>query len=98
MDAIRSKIDAIDRQMAALYEQRMALVMNVAEYKYNNNKNIFDSEREAAVVEKNLKFLTDSEFENCYIEFLRFIMDQSKRFQSQWIETQKKNNESHGAE
>ncbi|MGL6292654.1 chorismate mutase, partial [Eubacterium aggregans] len=37
----------------------MALVMNVAEYKYNNNKNIFDSEREAAVVEKNLKFLTD---------------------------------------
>lgn len=44
MDAIRNKIDAIDRQMAALYEQRMTLV-TIAEYKYNNNENIFDSER-----------------------------------------------------
>ncbi|MEG1431766.1 chorismate mutase [Eubacterium sp.] len=98
MDAIRSKIDAIDRQMAALYEQRMALAMDIAEYKYNNNENIFDSKREAAVVEKNLKFLKDSGFENYYIAFLHFIMDQSKEVQSQWIENQKKNNESHGAE
>ena len=85
MDEIRKKIDEIDRQMAVLYEQRLNLAEQVAEYKYINNGKIFDKKREKAVIEKNKKYLKNKNYESRYIEFLHFLMDQSKDLQQEWI-------------
>ena len=40
LSEIRCDIDAIDRQIVSLYEQRMGLAAEVAEYKIANQKNM----------------------------------------------------------
>ena len=41
---IRKDIDKIDEQIVKLYEERMKLTSDVAEYKINTGKQIFDKE------------------------------------------------------
>ena len=43
---IRGKLDTIDRQIVELYEQRMDLCADVAAYKIETGKRVFDKERE----------------------------------------------------
>ena len=55
MDALeqaRAEIDEVDAQLAALFERRMAAVLQVAEYKRAHGLPIFDAAREAAVLER----------------------------------------------
>ena len=47
----RTEIDDIDAQMAALFERRMRAVTDVARYKAQTGKPVFDPEREAAVLD-----------------------------------------------
>ena len=46
LSEIRCDIDALDRQIVSLYEQRMGLAAEVAEYKIANHKNVYDKARE----------------------------------------------------
>lgn len=46
LQAIREDIDEIDRRIVDLFEERMKLCENVAEYKIANNKKVLDKERE----------------------------------------------------
>lgn len=89
LEEIRKEIDGIDEEMARLFEKRMNCVMSVAEYKYKNNEKIFDPEREKKVIENNLKRLKKEEYKNIYEKFLHDLMDHSKAFQKEWIESQK---------
>lgn len=43
---LRDEIDAIDSEMVALYERRMKIAQEVAEYKISVGKPVFDKERE----------------------------------------------------
>ena len=43
---IRNEIDGIDRQIVELFENRMMLTTQVAEYKISTGKAVFDKERE----------------------------------------------------
>ena len=43
---IRDEIDELDSQIVALYEKRMQLTSDVAEYKINTGKQVFDKARE----------------------------------------------------
>ncbi|MDD2414026.1 MAG: chorismate mutase [Eubacteriaceae bacterium] len=92
MDEIRRQIDEIDRQMAALYEQRMMCTLQVAEYKFNHHGKIFDPDREKAVIENNVSRLDHVQFKKQYQAFLQFMMDQSKRLQTEYFEKMKKEN------
>lgn len=49
---IRDKIDGIDSQIVDLYEKRMDLCKQVAEYKIETGKQVFDKEREKQKIEK----------------------------------------------
>jgi len=49
---IRDEIDKIDRSIVELFEQRMSLVNNVAEYKLATGKPVLDREREQIKIEK----------------------------------------------
>ena len=52
LDKARAEIDAVDAQLAALFERRMAAVLAVAEYKKAHGLPIFDAAREAVVLDK----------------------------------------------
>ena len=54
MDALegyRKEIDNIDKEITRLFEERMNVVLKVAEYKKENNLPIFHKGREAVVIE-----------------------------------------------
>ena len=46
LSEIREEIDKIDRQIVALYEARMKLTTEVAEYKISSGKPVLDKIRE----------------------------------------------------
>ena len=45
LSELREQIDAIDRQIVSLYEQRMEICGQVAEYKIETGKKVFDRQR-----------------------------------------------------
>lgn len=86
LDEIRNRIDEIDAQMRVLFEQRMDCIQAVAEYKFNNNGNIFDQSREEKMLEKNLIQLQNKNYTKEYERFLQEILVSSKDYQKDWID------------
>ena len=58
---IRNEIDGIDRQIVELFENRMMLTTQVAEYKISTGKAVFDKEREVSKLDS-VSELAHSEF------------------------------------
>ena len=58
---LRDKIDVIDKQMVELYEQRMDICEQVAQYKIETGKKVFDRVREEEKIRK-VKSYTNDEF------------------------------------
>lgn len=82
---LRDEIDVIDRQMVDLFEQRMELCQQVAEYKINTGKKVFDRSRETAKLDT-LKWLTHNEFNRHGVEELfQQIMAMSRKLQYQLL-------------
>ena len=49
---LRKQIDDIDERIVELYEQRMEVCKQVAEYKIETGKKVFDRQREAEKLAK----------------------------------------------
>ena len=49
---LRDRIDDIDKQIVGLYEKRMEVCKEVAEFKIETGKKVFDKVREAEKIEK----------------------------------------------
>lgn len=78
---LREKIDNIDAGIVDLYEQRMDLCRQVAEYKISTGKKVFDKQREAEKLVK-VKSLTHNEFNSHGVEELfEQIMSMSRKLQ-----------------
>lgn len=82
---LRDQIDEIDRQMVELYEKRMAVCGQVAEYKIETGKKVFDRVREEEKIRK-VKALTHSDFSARAVEELfEQIMSVSRKLQYQLL-------------
>jgi len=82
---LRKHIDAIDNQMVELFENRMSISKEVAEYKIQTNKAVFDKEREKQKLAK-LKELAHNDFNRYGIEELfQQIMAMSRKLQYQLL-------------
>lgn len=81
LETARSEIDAIDLQMARLYEKRLQAVEDVIAYKKENAIPVFDGARETQVIEKNVARLENEHYKPLYEEFIRWILKQSKDYQ-----------------
>lgn len=77
----RKSINAIDKQMAELFCQRMEAVRLVAEYKQEHGLPIFDGGREEEVIKNNSLLVDDAELRAYYINYVRSVMDISKSYQ-----------------
>lgn len=82
----REKINEIDKQMAALFEERMNLVGSVAEYKMKRGLPVFDGKREAEVIKRNESLVSNEEIRSYYVNFLKNTMEVSKRYQHKILE------------
>ena len=77
----RGEIDTIDAEMAALFERRMRAVADVARYKAETGKPVFDAVREASVLDKNTARLQDETLRPYYRAFLQEAMAVSRAYQ-----------------
>ena len=78
---LRNELDGIDKQIVELYEKRMNVCGQVAEYKIETGKRVFDKEREKQKLEA-VRALTHNDF-NAYgvTELFEQIMAMSRKFQ-----------------
>ena len=86
LDNVRKKINNIDKEMASLFEERMNLAKEVAEYKMKFALPIFDAKREKEVIERNSQYISDDSIKEYYVRFLQNLMDESKNYQSRLID------------
>ena len=83
--SLRDKLDKIDSQIVELYEDRMDVCRQVAEYKIATGKKVFDKQREAEKLAK-VKSLTHNDFNSCGVEELfEQIMSMSRKLQYQML-------------
>lgn len=82
---LRERIDAIDAEIVNLYEQRMEICRQVAEYKIATGKKVLDRQREAEKLSR-VRNLAHNEFNRCGIEELfEQIMSMSRKLQYQLL-------------
>lgn len=82
---LREQIDAIDKQIVQLYESRMEISKQVAEYKIGTGKKVFDKEREEQKIAA-VKAMTHSNFNSHGIgELFEQIMSMSRKLQYQLL-------------
>ncbi len=82
---LRNQIDEIDRQIVCLYEQRMEICGQVAAYKIETGKKVFDKQREMEKLAR-VKSLTHNEFNSHGVEELfEQIMSMSRKLQYQLL-------------
>lgn len=85
LEKAREKINIIDEQMAALFEQRMEAAKEIADYKCKHGLPVFDQKREEEVVQKNCMLIADEAVQEQYIVFLRSVMSVSKLYQARLL-------------
>lgn len=84
---IRNNIDKTDKQIVALFEERMALTQKVARYKSQTGKAVLDKERENAKLEA-VQALVKTEYNKYPVkELFTQIMSMSRKYQYSLIET-----------
>ena len=83
---LRDEIDRIDRQMVELFEKRMEICGEVAEYKINTGKKVLDRERELSKLQV-LGDLAHSDFNRHGVtELFQQVMAMSRKLQYQLLE------------
>ncbi|MCR5747147.1 MAG: prephenate dehydratase [Lachnospiraceae bacterium] len=86
LNECRNKIDAIDKEIVRLYEERMVVAEKVADYKILNGMNVLDRDRERSKINA-VKSLTHSAFNSKGIEELyNHIMSISRKRQYDILE------------
>ncbi len=79
---LRGQIDEIDREIVSLYERRMKISGQVAEYKIETGKKVFDKQREEEKLAV-LKSLVSNDFNRHGItELFEQIMSMSRKLLS----------------
>ena len=86
LEKARNEINAIDKEMAKLFEKRMEVCARVAAYKRSVGLSIRDTERETELINRNREFINDPEINSYYIRFIRAVIDLSCAYQLRIME------------
>ena len=85
LENLRERIDTIDKELIALFEERMNVVNDIAEYKIKNNLPILNQNREDIVISKVKAIVNNKDYTDSAIDFIKHIMEISKKFQQKLI-------------
>lgn len=83
LEQARSEMDAIDKEMAALFERRMDAAARIADYKKRHHMKVADPSRELVVAETNTARIQDPALVEYYKQFLLGLMAISRLYQQQ---------------
>jgi len=83
----RAEIDAIDKQLVALFEQRMQVSRDVAAYKHAHHMDVFDPTREQSVLASRAALVSDGALKQPALELYRTLMRLSREEQVRWLES-----------
>ena len=83
----RAELDAIDRQLVALFEERMRISRDVALYKHENHMNILDASREDAVLQSRAALITEDVLRQPTVQLFREIMRLSREEQRRVLDS-----------
>lgn len=83
LEVIRQNIDKIDKELVTLIEKRMNLVSQVAAYKKETGKPIYDQAREEAILDKVAGLVQNKGLEPFIRAIFADIMKESRAYQSQ---------------
>ena len=81
LEQARAEINRIDAEMARLFEQRMQASQLVAAHKMEHGLPIKDEAREAALIDRNSRYIEDDTIREYYVQFLRSTIDVSCDYQ-----------------
>lgn len=88
LENLREKIDAIDKEMIALFEKRMDIVADIAAYKIKNNLPVLNQNREDIVISKVKSTVKNKDYADSAADLIKDIMEISKKFQQKLISKQ----------
>lgn len=80
LEEARTQIDAIDKELLALFERRMNTAMEVARYKKENGLTVFDSTREQQILAR-VQNEAEPTLSGYAVSFWLYVMDLSKAMQ-----------------
>lgn len=83
LEEARRVIDGADRDMAALFEKRMAAAARIARFKRENGLPIRDAAREEAVLQAGAERVSQEALRPYYRSFLRSLMALSRQYQEE---------------
>ena len=93
LNELRQEIDVIDRQLVALFEQRMAVTRNGGLYKLANGIPVLDRSREEQVLASKTALLEDKTLSRDVTELFEAIMAISRRQQQALLDAHNTNEE-----
>ena len=85
LDDYRREIDGIDRQLLALFEQRMDVVLRVAQYKRENHMEVFQGAREKQVIDRAVSLVQNPAYREAAASFVRHNMALSRALQKELL-------------
>ena len=86
---LREKIDGIDRELVALFIQRMGVSAEVAEYKRRAKMAVLDADRERMLLDK-VCSLSGEEFEEYTRELYATVLRLSREYQQRTLDAEDK--------
>ena len=89
IEKARREINECDREMARLFEKRMAAASEIASYKRERGLPIEDMARENEVIARNSELISDDILREYYVSFLQSSMDISKSYQRRLLSGQR---------
>lgn len=85
LEELRKQLDEIDKQMVSLYEERMTVCSQVAEYKIETGKKVYDKQREAEKLDA-VSQMAGSDFNKKGVrELYEQLMSMSRKLQYQML-------------
>ena len=86
LNDLRVEIDSVDRQLVDLFEKRMDIATQIADYKIANGKKVFDRDREIQKI-KTVKEMAHTDFNKTGVEELfSMLMSISRKLQYQKLQ------------
>lgn len=83
LEEVRQELDAVDREIVRLFEQRMLLARDVVTYKMAHGMPVLDRSREEAVLASRAAMLEDARWaesvRNLYEEIMRLSRAEQER-------------------
>ena len=86
LKALRDEIDVIDRQIAALFQQRMDVTRKVGQYKVRNGMNVLDESREKEVLAAKAALTDDPALQGDLTALFEGIMSISRKQQRRMVQ------------